>query len=170
MGDSVGLTLGWGLEKEQGSLGLLTWNAAGMGCGFIDTEERLENDGQWTNAMPGRCRAWRQAWPSDVASFHPDVALMLFGPWDALDAKVGDQLLEVGTPEWQAYAYGQLEYAVDAISSAGRESHSADRPLLQASRHGPRADRSAAATSTAGPSSPSTTSTATSRCCIRKCR
>ena len=119
IGDSVGLTLGWGFEAEDDALGLSTWNAAGMGCGFLSVDEKRDDNGQWVSELAEACKRWRAGWPSNVQDFQPDVVLMLFGPWDTLDLKVGGNLLEVGSPEWHAYAWGQLEGAVDALSAGG---------------------------------------------------
>jgi peptidoglycan/LPS O-acetylase OafA/YrhL len=117
VGDSVGLSLGWGFAMEDASLGLATWNRAGMGCGFMSIDEERDDDGSWTSLRPERCKEWRAGWSSDVEAFQPDLVVMLFGPWDTLDLKVGDQLLEVGTPEWRAYAWDQLQSAVDTFSA-----------------------------------------------------
>jgi peptidoglycan/LPS O-acetylase OafA/YrhL len=119
VGDSVGLSLGWGFEREDSALGLSTWNRGGMGCGFLSVDEERDDDGQWVSERAELCKRWRSGWPSDVQAFQPDVVVMLFGPWDTLDLKVGGEVLEVGTPEWRDYAWSQLESAVDTFSTSG---------------------------------------------------
>ncbi len=51
----------------------------------------------------------------------PDVVVVVFGPWDTLELKVGGRLLEVGTSGWRAYALNELSHAVDVLSSDGAE-------------------------------------------------
>jgi len=119
VGDSVGLTLGWGFEKEDPALGLSTWNAGGYGCGFLSVDERRDDNGNWVSELENSCKRWRSGWAANVQDFQPDAVVMLFGPWDALDLKVEGNLLEVGTPEWRSYAWGQLRGAVDTLSSRG---------------------------------------------------
>jgi len=119
VGDSVGLSLGWGFEREGPALGLSTWNKGGMGCGFLSVDEERDDDGQWVSERAELCKRWRSGWPSDVQAFQPDAVVILFGPWDTLDLKVGGDVLEVGSPEWHAYAWSQLESAVDTFSTSG---------------------------------------------------
>ena len=119
VGDSVALSLGWGFQSESPALGLTTWNRGGMGCGFLSVDEERDDNGRWVSERADLCKRWRAGWPSDVQAFQPDAVVMLFGPWDTLDLKVGDELLEVGSPEWRAYAWTQLQSAVDTFSSGG---------------------------------------------------
>ena len=109
IGDSVALSLGWGFEKADSSLGLWTWNGGGMGCGFLSIDKELNNNGDWVIGRSDLCKSWRGNWPSYIQGFKPDVVVMLFGPWDALDLNVGGNVLEVGSAEWHAYAWSQLE-------------------------------------------------------------
>jgi len=119
VGDSVGLSMGWGFEKEGPELGLSVWNRGGLGCGLLSVDEERNDNGEWVSSRADLCKRWRSTWPSDVQSFQPDVVILLFGPWDTLDLNVGGRPLEVGTPEWHAYAWDQLQSAVDTFSSGG---------------------------------------------------
>jgi len=119
VGDSVGLSLGWGFEAAGPTLGLSTWKRGGMGCGFLSVDEERDDNGEWVSERAELCKRWRAGWASDVQAFRPDAVVMLFGPWDTLDLKVGGNVLEVGSPEWHAYARSQLQSAVDTFSSGG---------------------------------------------------
>ncbi len=119
LGDSVALSMGWGLEREGPAAGLSVWNKGGLGCGFLPGDEELDAYGEWSTTKAETCREWRSAWSSDVDAFQPDVVVVLFGPWDTLDLKVGDRLLEVGAPEWEAYALEELGHTVDVLSARG---------------------------------------------------
>jgi peptidoglycan/LPS O-acetylase OafA/YrhL len=119
LGDSVALSMGWGLEREGPALGLSVWNKGGLGCGFLPGGEELDAYGKWSATKAETCREWRSNWLSDVDAFQPDVVVLLFGPWDTLELKVEDRLLEVGAPEWEAYALKELSHTVDVLSSRG---------------------------------------------------
>jgi len=119
LGDSVALSMGWGLEREGPASGLSVWNKGGLGCGFLPGDEELDAYGKWSAAKADTCKEWRSAWLSDVDAFQPDVVVVLFGPWDTLELKVEDRLLEVGAPEWEAYALKELSHTVDVLSSRG---------------------------------------------------
>jgi peptidoglycan/LPS O-acetylase OafA/YrhL len=119
LGDSVALSMGWGLEREGPAAGLSVWNKGGLGCGFLPGDEELDAYGKWSAAKADTCKEWRGAWLADVDAFQPDVVVVLFGPWDTLELKVEDRLLEVGAPEWEAYALKELSHTVDVLSSRG---------------------------------------------------
>ncbi len=121
VGDSVGLTLGLGFEKEDAALGLSTWDRGSIGCGFLAVDEEQNDAGEWVSTRADICKQWRAGWASDVQAFKPDVVVMLFGPWDTLDLEVDGQLLEVGSQNWHDYAWSQLENAVDTFSSEGAQ-------------------------------------------------
>jgi len=121
LGDSVAMSMAWGLEREGPALGLSISNVAGLGCGFLPGDEELDAYGKWSTEKADACRGWRSTWSAQVDAFLPDVVVFLFGPWDTLDLKVGDRLLEVGTPEWEAYALEELGHTVDVLSARGSE-------------------------------------------------
>jgi peptidoglycan/LPS O-acetylase OafA/YrhL len=120
LGDSVALTVGMGFGQEGPVWGLSVLDKGGLGCGFLPgSNEELDHYGRWSTEKAKTCREWRSMWSSDVDAFQPDVVVLLFGPWDTLDLKVGDRLLEVGTPEWEAYALEELSHTVDVVSARG---------------------------------------------------
>jgi peptidoglycan/LPS O-acetylase OafA/YrhL/lysophospholipase L1-like esterase len=119
LGDSVALTLALGLKREGPGLGLLVDNKGGYGCGFLPGDEELDVNSKWSTVKADTCREWRSTWLSDVDEFQPDVVVLLFGAWDVFDLKVGGRLLEVGTPEWEAYALKELGHTVDVVSARG---------------------------------------------------
>jgi peptidoglycan/LPS O-acetylase OafA/YrhL len=121
VGDSVALSMGWGLEREGPAAGLSVWNKGGLGCGFLPGDEELDAHGEWSAAKTEICREWRDVWSSDVDEFRPDVVIVLFGPWDTLNLRVGGRLLKVGTPEWHDYALEELGHTVDVLSARGAE-------------------------------------------------
>jgi peptidoglycan/LPS O-acetylase OafA/YrhL len=119
VGDSVGLSMAWGFERQGPNLGLWVWNKGGLGCGFIPADEELDGYNKWSQDKAVMCKEWRGKWQSFVDTFQPEVVVLLFGPWDTLDLKVGGRLLEVGTSEWEDYARSELQHTVDVFSSRG---------------------------------------------------
>ncbi len=119
LGDSVALSMAWGLERQGPGCGLTVLNRGGLGCGFLPGEEELDSHGKWSTVKADTCKEWRDTWLPDMDTFRPDVVVMLFGPWDTLDLKVGGRVLEVGSPEWQAYALEELSHTVDVLSARG---------------------------------------------------
>jgi peptidoglycan/LPS O-acetylase OafA/YrhL len=119
LGDSVALSMAWGLERVGPAWGLSISNVAGLGCGFLPGDEELDGYGKWSTEKADTCRKWRTTWSAQIDAFQPDIVVLLFGPWDTLDLKVGGRLLEVGSPEWKAYALQQLSQTVDLLSARG---------------------------------------------------
>jgi peptidoglycan/LPS O-acetylase OafA/YrhL len=119
LGDSVAVTMALGLKREGPGLGLLVDNKGTLGCGFLPGDEELDVYSKWSTVKADTCREWRSTWLSDVDASQPDVVVLLFGAWDVFDLKVGGRLLEVGTPEWQAYALEELGHTVDVASARG---------------------------------------------------
>jgi hypothetical protein len=97
----------------------LGWNRGIIGCGFFPVDEDLGDNGQWTLERAKLCKNWRAQWSADVQAFHPDIVLMLSGPWDAIDLNVGGQMIGVGTQEWHDYAMTSLENALAAFTFDG---------------------------------------------------
>jgi peptidoglycan/LPS O-acetylase OafA/YrhL len=119
LGDSVATSLAVGLVREGPPAGLAIWNKGGLGCGFLPADEEVDAYGKWSATKAETCQKWRSEWSSDVDTFQPDVVVFLFGPWDTLSLKVDGRLLEVGTPEWKAYALEELGHTVDVLSARG---------------------------------------------------
>ena len=131
LGDSVALSMGWGLEREGPASGLSVWNKGGLGCGFLPGDEELDAYGKWSTAKADTCKEWRGAWLADVDAFQPDVVVVFFGPWDTLNLKVGGRLLKVGTPEWNDYALEELGHTVDVLSARGAKIMLLTSPCLK---------------------------------------
>ena len=119
LGDSVALSMRPGLEQVGPDWNLSLWNRANLGCGFLEVDKEFDYWGKLTKEGADRCREWREAWPSDIQAFQPDVVVMVFGAWDSLDRLVNGVMMETGTPEWDAYVLSGLQEQLDVLSSQG---------------------------------------------------
>jgi peptidoglycan/LPS O-acetylase OafA/YrhL len=118
-GDSVGLTLGLGLQDEESALNMVVWDKGSIGCGLFNVDEEVNDVGEWYSARADMCKEVRSEWVSQVQSFQPDVVMLLVGPWDSTDLNVSGKILELGSSEWHDYAWSQLDAAVHTFSSTG---------------------------------------------------
>jgi peptidoglycan/LPS O-acetylase OafA/YrhL len=121
LGDSVGLSLEPGLRQVGREWNLSVWNRAGIGCGFLTVDKAwlFKNEAKLSKKQADKCKEWHKTWRLDVEAFHPDVVVMLFGFWDSLDALVNGRMLEIGTPEWDAYVLDELRRQLDVLTSQG---------------------------------------------------
>ncbi|HEY1738491.1 MAG TPA: acyltransferase family protein [Acidimicrobiia bacterium] len=117
VGDSVALTLGRGIERWGAAHGMQVENEGQLGCGLLNGAEVRGYWGVETrNADP--CRQV-PLWQQRIATFRPDVVVVLFGAWDVYDASWngGHTWFAPGTPTWDAH-YEPAVAATDAILSA----------------------------------------------------
>ena len=117
VGDSVAFTMAQGLVRAESAWNLSVWNTAKLGCGVLRADEILL-DGTWS-PQGDFCKSWPTRWRSHVEVFQPDVVVLLAGAWDLYDRKVGERVLEFGTTEGDAFVLGELDAAVDVLSSGG---------------------------------------------------
>jgi peptidoglycan/LPS O-acetylase OafA/YrhL len=116
-GDSVGWSLGNGIAPQAGAAGFVFANEGYVGCG-------IATGGQTSftaYVQPPSCLTWSQRWQGQVATFRPDVTLVLLGRWELVD-RVHDGAWEhIGQPDFDAYLSAQLETVVqDLIIDGGR--------------------------------------------------
>ncbi len=125
-GDSVSMTLGFGLASVAGDYGVQITNDAILGCGVTDGGP-IEVQGQVIpaayiasacNGLPGS-EQWPQIYAQDVAATNPDVALLLVGRWETVNRYHDGQWSWPGQPAYDAYLESQLETAVRILSARG---------------------------------------------------
>jgi peptidoglycan/LPS O-acetylase OafA/YrhL len=118
VGDSVGLTLGRGFElwaREHGTAEVD--NVARMYCPLgrhLPIQEGLgvEHDDlsvcDWTN--------W---WPGNVASFDPDVVIVLFTIWEEVPRRLDGKWRTPGDPDLDRWQLGEYQAATDTLAARG---------------------------------------------------
>ena len=119
LGDSIGLSLEPGLKQVGQNFNLSVWNRAAPGCPSLPDDLVIDNEGKLSKKQADKCKEWHKTWGPDVGAFQPDVVVMLFGGWDALDHVVNGGTLEAGTPEWGAYVLDGLNKQFDVLTSQG---------------------------------------------------
>jgi peptidoglycan/LPS O-acetylase OafA/YrhL/lysophospholipase L1-like esterase len=119
LGDSVGLSLDPGLSEIGRESNVVIWNPSILVCGLVREDFIIDLRGEASPQREADCEKWRDAWPGDVAGFHPDLVVMVFGVWDARSHVVNGVTLIAGTPEWEDYIRSELERELTALTSTG---------------------------------------------------
>ena len=114
LGDSIALTFVETVSIE----GLDLINNALLGCPTLEMDAG-QLDGIW-EIRPQHCIDWRdELW---VERLEPaDATLWMWGAWDLTDAKVGGDILRIGSPEYAAFLEAQLEAASMELTADGRQ-------------------------------------------------
>ena len=119
-GDSVGQTLGRGLEL---------W-------GYTTGRAQVENDAtplcSLGRALPRKlplgqvetpseaCAGWAQTWPTTISTFDPDVVVVLYSVWEAEARKLPDgRFAQPGDPALDRWQLGEYRAAADVLSARG---------------------------------------------------
>ncbi len=122
-GDSTAVAVGAGVADVDQEKGLVqeVSGAAFPGCGLgRGGESRALADGSMINRNPA-CDEWTTTFPDALAGSQPDLALVLYAPWDVVDRKIegDDQWRSFGDPVYDQYFNSELLSAVDVLSSQG---------------------------------------------------
>jgi peptidoglycan/LPS O-acetylase OafA/YrhL len=118
VGDSVSASLAPGLAHEMTLSGDVFWSVAVPGCGLAGDVGQLWV-GEWLGINPRCSPPWRQRWSAEVAAFHPDIVVGLFGAHDTFDRRVDGQLIRFDTPAGASLAEHDLDDAITTLSSHG---------------------------------------------------
>ncbi|MCU1488665.1 MAG: putative O-acetyltransferase [Acidimicrobiaceae bacterium] len=113
-GDSVALTLGWGVVAPAN---VTIVSRALEGCGILGGAP-YEYYGSPHPGFP-QCNNWPARWRSDVAAVRPNVVLVLAGRWEVSDRFIGGRWQHIGEASFDALVKDGLQKAVDAASSGG---------------------------------------------------
>jgi hypothetical protein len=117
-GDSTVVGPFYGLLQVDTTTGevIVVPGRAVLGCGLARTP--------WMRSM-GReypltetCASWPEEWAAAIAEHEPDIAVVLFGPWDASDRKLegDDTWRAVGDPAYDAFAAMEIRAALELLT------------------------------------------------------
>jgi hypothetical protein len=105
----------WTAEHKRA----LVWNHGVEGCGVaVDGDTRSFGS---TDSGIQRCRDAVNAWPSQLASFHPKVVVVLSSLTDIQDRKLpgASNYSSIGEPAFDAYLVKEYEHVIDTLSATG---------------------------------------------------
>jgi hypothetical protein len=102
LGDSIALTLGFGLaEHARANYGVSISNHSTLGCD-LDPTTTIITSGQVGPATQG-CVLWRALWPFLTAGVHPQVVALGLGRWEISDHLLNGKWVHIGQPVWDAH-------------------------------------------------------------------
>ena len=119
VGDSVGLTLGRGLERAAAAGGhAQVWNIARPWCGIGRYAERALGRGVEGG---GACDAWPQLWGDAVAGFDPDTVVVLSTIWEIVERRRAGwpDFLAPGDPAYDEWLASEYVAAADVLGALG---------------------------------------------------
>ncbi len=105
LGDSVPYSLRMGFQPETVP-GLFVAGSTQLGCGLVPVP--LAVDGQ-PKTLDSRCRPWDAAWPADVTTVNPDVAVLFPGIGEQFDQVVDGRIITFGSPAYEQHLVRVLD-------------------------------------------------------------
>lgn len=114
LGDSVAWTLGAYLPPHPQ---LEVADRAVQGCGIARLPDIRYAGSPHTN-YPG-CTVWDDRWRYSVATYDPDVAVILLDRWELMDRRLNGRYQHLGDPDYDAYVTGELNLAISIAASGG---------------------------------------------------
>jgi peptidoglycan/LPS O-acetylase OafA/YrhL len=120
VGDSVGQTLGRGLELWARQTGdAIVLNTATPTCSLGRHLLRKLPLGEEV-APDANCEDWDRKWPQTIASFDPDVVVVLYSIWEVEQRKLpSGRWAKPGDPEFDRWQLSEYRAASDILSARG---------------------------------------------------
>lgn len=136
VGDSVALTLGIDMVEHQQQADLVIKDDGLLGCGIAMGDEvrvhgqiyPVAGPGPKGTGAAGTCRpdpgphgeTWPVYWAQQIASFHPDVVVLVAGRWETVDRTTpSGQWTNILHPAYAAYIERMLQLAVSVATAGG---------------------------------------------------
>ncbi|BBY64952.1 acyltransferase family protein [Mycolicibacterium helvum] len=113
-GDSIGWTM---MRYLPPTPGVSFLDRTTIGCGLVRGGP-YRYSGQSLEQKP-ECDAWPERWAQRIAYDRPDVVLMVVGRWETVDRKWNGNWAHIGQPDFDKYLQGELNHALDILSSTG---------------------------------------------------
>ena len=117
VGDSVSLTLFFGLAKDGLAHHLEIIPRGVVGCG-LSVAVPVQDQGVVGDPFP-ECWQWPTWWKNDVAFYKPKVVCLITGYWEAMSRLYKGRWQHLGDPAFDSYVTSQLEKAISIISAGG---------------------------------------------------
>ncbi len=110
VGDSVAVTLGYGLIPAARAAGVDIVSHAAVGCGIATDGEFSDGAHTYPPATP--CAGWPRAWGTAVDEQQADVLAVLVGRWELTDRLLHGRWQHIGAPDLDAYLAERLDAVV----------------------------------------------------------
>ncbi len=117
VGDSVAVTLGYGLMPAARAAGVDVVSRGALGCGIATAGE--SSDGAHTFPPATACAAWPQTWGAALDQQQADILAVLVGRWELTDRYLHGRWQHIGDPDLDAY----LAERLDAVAALGVSHH-----------------------------------------------
>jgi hypothetical protein len=122
VGDSFAHTLALYVGRDASAYGVALIDGGLDGCA-LTRGYTLGISGTNPHPESGPCAATGPGWPSiyrsDISQYHPDLSLIVEGPWDLAGRLVGGRWLSPGQSAFDAYYRQQMKTAVHILTSDG---------------------------------------------------
>jgi peptidoglycan/LPS O-acetylase OafA/YrhL len=126
VGDSMATYLGGDWRTVAPRYGVQLTNEGIIGCGLTSTgrvivqgEAISDESAPYFSGV--KCRRWPQYWTNQIDLTHPQVAAMLFGPFELRDHLLNGQWVHMGMPAWDNMEISNLQRAVSVLSAQGEK-------------------------------------------------
>lgn len=113
-GDSVAWTL---MRYLPATPGFHFSDYTTIGCG-IARGGPYRSAGETLNQKP-ECDSWPERWAQRIAHDRPQTVLLMIGRWEVVDRTWKGRWMHVGNDAYDAYLKGELQRALDILSSTG---------------------------------------------------
>jgi len=118
VGDSVALTLSFGLGSALERAGMRFESHATPGCGMARGNP-VRFAGQVRDDSPFCRQGAAEVWRPYVDSIRPAVVVVLEGLWEVVDRRHDGQWMHLGEPVFDRFLERQLDESLDALTSRG---------------------------------------------------
>jgi peptidoglycan/LPS O-acetylase OafA/YrhL len=117
-GDSTAIGAFYGLLDVDSTTGRLVVVPGHMrlGCGLVRAAS-LRSHGE-LYPLSDECASWPQNWSAALESSQPNIAVVLFGPWDASDHLLPGETewIAVGHPRYDEFARAEIREALELLT------------------------------------------------------
>ncbi len=122
VGDSVAVTMGFGLAAVENEYGVKLYDQGLVGCGTLIHGLIREDANLPAAPQTGigvNCSQWPEIYSGYVQKYKPDVVILTAGRWEVLDRNWGNGWEHVGDPYFDQRLVASLEKAVKVLGTEG---------------------------------------------------
>jgi hypothetical protein len=118
IGDSIALTLGFGLGADEENYGIVFSGSALLGCGWLNGGQHLTTTGQVANQNP-LCLTAFTSWEHVEASSHAQAVIIELGQWDCFTWIRNGQTVNIGEPAYDSALASSMDTFLKELTAHG---------------------------------------------------